>query len=213
MDALKQKFFDKATKLQKEVKTLLKKHGDKVVDEVTLKQVFGGARGIKMMIWETSQLDPVSGIHFRGFSIPELKEVLPKGECGRQPRPEGLFWLMLTGDVPTDEEVDWLTDQWTNRSNVPKHTFDVIDSLPVDSHPMSQFSIAISSMQSESIFARRYTEGLQKTEYWRAVYEDTMNLIARLPRIAAYIYRRVIIMEIISHLTFHRTGLVILPTC
>ncbi len=190
MDPLKQKFFEKSSKLRDELKATLKKHGTKKIDEVTLSQVVGGARGIKMMIWETSRLDPVTGIQFRGYSIPQLKELLPKGDCGKQPRPEGLFWLMLTGDIPTDEEVRWLTDQWTHRCVIPQHTFDAIDALPVETHAMTQFSIAISAMQTESIFAKRYNEGLNKNEYWDPIYEDTMNLIARLPRIAAYIYRR-----------------------
>lgn len=190
MDPLKQRFFEKASSLKKEVKEILKEHGAKKIDEVTLEQVFGGARSIKMMIWETSQLDPITGIRFRGYSIPELQELLPKGICGKQPRPEGLFWLMLTGEIPTAEQGKWLTDQWTTRSHVPQHIFDVLDKLPKDTHAMTQFSIAINAMQTESVFARRYNEGLNKSEYWDAVYEDTMNLIARLPRVAAYIYRR-----------------------
>ena len=55
---------------------------------------------------------------------------------------------------------------------------------------MTQFTTAIASMQTESCFSRRYDEGIKKTEYWDPTYEDTMNLIARLPRVAAYIYRR-----------------------
>lgn len=190
MDPLKQKFIEKASALRDEVKALLKENGDKKVDEVILKQIYGGARGIKMMVWETSQLDPQEGIRFRGYSIPQLREKLPKGPDGREPRPEGLFWLMLVGEIPTDEEVKWLTDQWTNRMNVPEHVFKTLDSLPPDTHPMTQFTIAISAMQTDSCFARRYSEGIKKTEYWDPTYEDTMNLIARLPRVAAYIYRR-----------------------
>ena len=190
MDPLKQKFNEKATDLKGKLKAMLKTHGNTKVDEVTLKQVFGGARGIKMMIWETSQLDPIEGIRFRGYSIPELKKLLPTGKDGKEPRPEGLFWLMLVGEIPTEEQVDWLTDQWRHRSNVPEHTFKVLDSMPTDAHPMTQFTMAIASMQTESCFTRRYSEGIHKSEYWDPTYEDTMNVIARLPRIAAYIYRR-----------------------
>lgn len=190
MDPLKKKFIEKASALRSEVKALLKEHGNKKVDEVVLKQLYGGARGIKMMIWETSQLDPIEGIRFRGYSIPELKELLPKGVNDKEPRPEGLFWLMLVGEVPTEEEVDWLTREWVRRSNVPEHVFKALDVLPVDAHPMMQFVTAITAMQTESCFARRYSEGLSKDEYWDPTYEDVMNLIARLPRIAAYIYRR-----------------------
>ncbi len=190
MDPLKQKFIDKATALKAEMKALLAEHGGTKVDEVTLSQIFGGARNIKMMVWEPSELDPIEGIRFRGFSIPELREKLPHGPTGKEPKPEGLFWLMLVGEIPTLDEVNWLTDQWRHRCNVPEHVFKVLDSLPVDAHPMAQFTVAINAMQTESIFARRYDEGMKKTEYWDPTYEDTMNLIARLPRVAAYIYRR-----------------------
>lgn len=190
MDPLKQKFNEKASILREEIRGMLQEHGDKKIDEVKLKQVYGGARGIKMMIWETSQLDAVKGISFRGHYIPELRELLPKGPDGKEPRPEGLFWLMLVGEIPTEEEVHWLTQQWTRRSNVPEHTFRLLDSLPPTTHPMTQFVAAITSMQTESCFARRYDEGINKTDYWDPTYEDTMNLIARLPRVAAYIYRR-----------------------
>ncbi len=190
MDPLKQKFHEKSSALKKEIKAILKENGDKKVDEVVLKQVISGARGIKMMLWETSQLDANEGIRFRGYSIPELKELLPKGPGDKEPLPEGLFWLMLVGEIPTPEEAKWLSEQWNNRSNIPEHTFKVLESLPEGTHPMTQFNVAIMSMQTESVFSRRYAEGLNKSEYWDATYEDAMNLIARLPRVAAYIYRR-----------------------
>lgn len=190
MDPLKQKFNDKASALKAEIKSLLREHGSTKVDEVVLSQVFGGARGIKMMIWETSNLDPVEGIRFRGYSIPELKKLLPTYPGCKEPLPEGLFWLMLVGEIPTEQEVKWLTQQWTNRSNVPEHVFKALDSLPVETHPMTQFVTAISALQTESCFSRRYDEGIHKSDYWDPTYEDAMNLIARLPRIAAYIYRR-----------------------
>ncbi len=190
MDPLKQKFQEKSEALKIEIKSFLKEHGNQKVDEVTLKQVFGGMRGVKSMVWETSQLDPIDGIRFRGQSIPELRELLPKAEGGKEPLPEGLFWLMLVGELPTEAETKWLCDQWKNRSAVPDHTFKVLDALPKDCHPMTQLCIAVTSMQTDSIFSRRYSEGMNKNEYWDATYEDSMNLIARLPRISAYIYRR-----------------------
>ena len=190
MDPLKQKFQEKSSKLRTEIKAMLKEKGKTKVDEVVLSQVFGGMRGVKSMIWETSQLDPIEGIRFRGYSIPELREKLPKVEGGKEPLPEGLFWLMLVGEIPSEEDVKWLCQQWKHRSHVPEHVFDVLNAMPTDTHPMTQFSVAIVAMQTGGVFARRYAEGLNKTEYWDPTYEDTMNLIARLPRVAAYIYRR-----------------------
>jgi citrate synthase len=191
MDTLKQLFFEKSQTLSKEVKELLKEHGDTIVDEVRLEQMYGGMRDITSMIWEPSLLDAEEGIRFRGFSIPELREKLPSAPNGKEPLPEGLFWLMLVGEIPTKEQVKWLTENWVRRANIPEHVFKAIDNLPVESHPMTQFSVAVMAMQNTSVFAQRYTAGMNKSEYWDATYEDTMNLIARLPRIAAYIYRRI----------------------
>ena len=191
MDSLKDLFFKRTQELGAEVKTMLKEHGDKKVDDVSVKQVYGGMRGITCMLWEPSLLDAEEGIRFRGYSIPELRDKLPKAENGNEPLPEGLFWLMLSGEIPSKEQVKNLTESWVRRANVPKHVFQMLDTLPVDTHPMTQFSMAIMAMQKDSVFAERYASGMNKSEYWDATYEDTMNLIARLPRLAAYIYRRI----------------------
>ncbi len=190
MDPLKEKFRIKSTEVREKLRSMVKAHGDMVVDQVVVGQVFGGMRGIKGMIWETSNLDPIEGIKFRGRSIPQLQDTLPRLNGSTEPVPEGLFWLMMVGEVPTEEEAQWLADEWERRRKIPQHTLKVLESLPLDTHPMTQFSMAVMSMQSESIFAREYFEGLSKSDYWAACYEDTMNLIARLPSIAAYIYRR-----------------------
>jgi len=190
MEELKSIFQNKAKKIGNDLRGILKDHGGLQVDTVSLRQVIGGMRGIKCMFAETSHLDPNDGIKFRGYSIPELQKKLPKGN-GEEPLPEGLFWLMLTGELPTEDQVSALTQDWIKRSEVPAHTFAAIDALPLETHPMIQYSIAIASMQTESIFAKKYAEGINRLDYWDPTYEDTMNLIARLPKIAAYIYRRI----------------------
>ncbi len=189
MDPLKAKFKEKATALSAEIKTMLKEHGDKVIDQVTLSQAYGGMRDIKSMIWETSLLDAQEGIRFRGFTIPELQAKLPTGR-GKEPLPEGLFWLMLTDEIPTDAEALWLTNEWERRRKIPAHVYAAIDAMPKDTHAMTLFTMAIMAMQSESVFVKRYDAGMPKSEHWDATYEDAMNLIANLPSVAAYIYRR-----------------------
>ncbi len=191
MDVLKQKFYDKSSALRTEIRAMSKESGSQVVDQVNIGQIIGGMRGIKSILWETSELDATVGIRFRGYSIPELKELLPKKKDGREPLPEGLFWLMLVDEIPTAEETAWLSDEWEKRAELPKSTYDVLNAMSGDTHPMTQFIIGINSMQEDSIFAKRYSEGMNKSEYWDATYEDAMNLIARLPALAAYIYRRV----------------------
>jgi citrate synthase len=190
MDPLKEKFKAKADVLSAEIKDIIKNHGDLKLGDITVAQVYQGMRGMPGMVTETSRLDPEEGIRFRGYSIPELREQLPKAPGGTEPLPEGIFYLMLVGELPTLEDVNFITTEWQKRSNVPKHVFDVIEALPVDMHPMTQFVTGVMAMQRESVFAKAYAKGMSKKEYWDYAYEDSMNLIARLPRVAAYIYRR-----------------------
>jgi citrate synthase len=190
MGIIKEKFKANADAVGAEMKTMLAEHGNKVIGEVTLAQVYQGMRGITGLVTETSLLDAQDGIRFRGYSIPELQEKLPKAPGGSEPLPEGLFYLMLVGELPTAENVNHLTSVWQRRSHVPNHVFATIEALPVSTHPMTQFVVAIMALQTESEFAKRYAKGMSKKDYWEATFDDTMDLIARLPRIAAYIYRR-----------------------
>ncbi|KAA5535029.1 citrate (Si)-synthase, eukaryotic [Taibaiella lutea] len=190
MGYIKDLFKEKSTALNADIKKMIAEHGDYKIGEITIAQVYQGMRGMTGLITETSLLDSNEGIRFRGYSIPELREKLPKAEGGTEPLPEGLFHLMLIGELPTKEDVDHLTAVWARRSHVPNYVFDVIESLPVNTHPMTQFSIGIMALQRESIFAKEYEKGINKKDHWDFIYEDTMNLIARLPRVAAYIYRR-----------------------
>jgi citrate synthase len=190
MDRLKEKFKEKSSLLSTEIKDIVKNHGDLKLGEITVAQVYQGMRGMVGMVTETSKLDPEEGIRFRGYTIPELRKQLPKAPGGTEPLPEGIFYLMMVGELPTQDDVTFITNEWMKRSNVPKHVFDVIDKLPVDAHPMTQFITGILAMQTESVFAKAYAKGINKKDYWEFVYEDAMNMIARLPRVAAYIYRR-----------------------
>ncbi len=188
--SLKERLVEKMGPMRDEVKSIVKQHGSQVISEVTITQAYGGMRGVKSIVCETSALDPFEGIRFRGNNIPECQEKLPRAKGSEQPLPEALFYLLLTGDIPTQEEADAVTDEWRERSAVPQYVYDMLRALPTDTHPMTQFSTAILSMQNESEFAKRYREGISRYDLWDPMFEDTMNLLAKLPTIAAYIYRR-----------------------
>ena len=187
---IKERFKVKADSLSAEIKDILKEHGSRKIGEVMLSQIYSGMRGITGLVTETSLLDPQEGIRFRGYSIPELQEKLPHSTGGGEPLPEGLFHLMLLGELPTEKDVQELSANWQRRSHVPNYVFDAIEAMPASSHPMTQFVIAIMALQTESVFAKKYAEGMNKKDYWEYTFDDCMNLIARLPRVAAYIYRR-----------------------
>lgn len=190
MDQLKSRFKAKADQVSQEIKDILKEHGTKKIGEVQLSQIFQGMRGITGLVYETSLLDAQEGIRFRGFSIPELQQKLPKAKGGTEPLPEGLFYLLLTGELPTEEEAQALSAEWKKREALPAHTAQTLNSLPKDMHPMTQFGIGILSLQNESVFAKKYAEGMNKKDYWDYAYEDSMSLIAKLPALASAIYQR-----------------------
>ncbi len=190
MGVLKDRFKEKADVAVAEIKAIIAKHGNEIIGEVKLAQVYQGMRGITGLVTETSLLDPQEGIRFRGYSIPELREKLPKANNGTEPLPEGLFHLLLIGELPTIDEVNHVTSTWQRRSHVPNHVFATIDALPLTAHPMTMFVTGVMALQTESHFAKEYAEGMSKKDHWAAVFDDSMDLIARLPRIAAYVYRR-----------------------
>ncbi len=190
MEVLKERFKEKSEQVNAEIRDILKEHGNKKIGEVTLSQIYQGMRGMTGLVTETSLLDSSEGIRFRGYSIPELQEKLPKAKDGSEPLPEGLFYLMLIGELPTEDDVNRITSTLQRRSHVPNYVFDTIESLPISAHPMTQFVVGIMALQTESQFAKKYGSGMNKKDYWDAAFDDSLDLLARLPRIAAYIYRR-----------------------
>jgi len=179
---------EKIPVVQEEVKAFRKQHGNTKVGEITIDMMYGGMRSMKGLVTETSVLDADEGIRFRGYTIPECQELLPKAPGGEEPLPEGLFWLLLTGDIPTEAQVRALSQEWAARAELPSHIVTMLGNMPSHVHPMAQFSAAMCALNSESKFAKAYSEGVHKTKYWETNFEDSMDLIAKLPVVAATIY-------------------------
>ncbi len=186
---LKEKIEAQLPEWRERVSKLVKEKGDVKVGDVTIAQVYGGMRGVKALVTDISYVDPNEGIHLRGHTIPELLEKLPKFDGAEMPLVAGLYYLLLVGEIPTMEQAKEVEKEWKSRWDIPAYVLDVLRAMPADTHPMTLFSQAILSMQRESIFARRYHEGLRKEEYWEPMLEDSLNLTAKLPAIAAFIYR------------------------
>ncbi len=189
MTGLKAKLGEKIESWRPRTVRLLKEYGDVVVGDVKISQIIGGMRGVKCLTTDISYLDPYEGIRFRGYTIPEVLEKLPKVPGGEMPYVEGFFHLLLTGEIPTDKEVAEVAEEFRERKDVPSYVFDVIRAMPKDSHPMAIFSAAVVAMQKESVFAKEYHQGLNKMDYWKPTYEDALTLLSRLPQVAAFIYR------------------------
>jgi citrate synthase len=170
------------------VSNLIQESADVKVDEVTIGQVYGGMRNIKSLVTDISYVDPGEGIRFRGFTIPEVLEILPKPAGCQMPYVGGLYYLFLVGKVPNEDQAVDIENEWKSRSEIPSFVFDVLKSMPRDSHPMMLFSTAILALHHDSVFAKQYMEGMTRDEYWQPMLEDSLNLTSKLPAIAAYIY-------------------------
>jgi citrate synthase len=179
MAKLKEKLASQIPALREEAHALVKEHGAKVISEVTVAQAFGGMRGVKGMICDTSVVDPDTGLVIRSIPIGQLANRLP----------EEIFYLLATGELPDAEALADLQGDLRKRAEVPAYIWAVLKAMPEDAHPMTMFNTAILVMQRESVFCRRYGEGMRKEEYWEAALEDSLQLIAKLPAVAAGIYR------------------------
>ncbi|KAG7281134.1 hypothetical protein CRUP_027671 [Coryphaenoides rupestris] len=139
---LKDVLSDLIPKEQNRIKNFKKEPTEVPVNALLHANVYGGMRGMKGLVYETSVLDPDEGIRFRGYSIPECQSLLPKAPQGQEPLPEGQLAVQGVGQaggapVPRGHHAGQLPHQ-----------------------PAPHF-----------------------------VYEDSMDLIAKLPCVAAKIYR------------------------
>ncbi|MCI0475789.1 MAG: citrate (Si)-synthase, partial [Anaerolineales bacterium] len=169
-------------------RTLVKEHGNVKVNDFTIDQVYGGMRDVEVLVTDISYVDPATGIRLRGFTIPEVLEKLPKVKGATMPYVGGLYYLLLTGEVPTLDQALAVEAEWQARAFVPAHVENVLRVMPDDAHPMTLFSQGILALQTESQFVKRYNAGMKKDEYWIPTLEDSLNLIAKLPALAALIY-------------------------
>lgn len=190
MPGLKDTLYEKILAWRPRVKKLLDEHGEIVVDTVTISKLIGGMRDLKCLVTDISYLDPNEGIRYRDYTLPELFKKLPKPKGDEMPYVEGVIYLLLTGDMPTEENVGEVLDELKKRRIIPRYILELIEAFPRGTHPMTIFSAAILAMHRESFFSKKYDAGINKSDYWEPTYEDALNLLAKLPEIAACIYHR-----------------------
>jgi citrate synthase len=189
MSTLKETLFKKIEEHRPRTTRLLKEFGDVKISEVTISQAIGGARGVRCLVTDVSYLDPLEGIRFRGRTIPETFAALPAVAGQEYPSVEGFFYYLMTGEIPTAAQAEAVVADFKKRRQLPQYVKDVIRAMPLDTHPMTMYSAGILAMQRESIFVKKYNEGMSKMDYWDPMFEDSCNLMAKLPVLAAFIYR------------------------
>ena len=176
---LKETLAAQIPKLREERVTLMKQHGDHQISTVSVAQAIGGMRGIKGMVCDTSVVEPDQGLIIRGRPIMDLTDKIP----------EEIFWLLITGNFPTADELKLFQKELKSYGEVPNYVWKVLKAMPKTSHPMAMLDTAILAMENESAFRAHYTEGMKKTEYWEPTLEDSMRVMATIHTIAAGMYR------------------------
>ena len=189
MTQLRDKLFEKIQAHRPRITRLTKEFASVIIDKVDIGQCIGGARDIRSLVTDISYLDPQEGIRFRGKTIPETFEALPKAAGSEYPTVESFWYFLLTGEVPNAEQVSAVEAEFKTRQVVPEYVFTALRALPRDSHPMVMLSVGILALQKDSKFAAFYNSGkFNKMVAWESVYEDASDIVARIPVIAAFIY-------------------------
>ena len=181
MSMLEKVLAEQIPAMRSDIKAFVKEHGEKVIGELTIGAAFGGMRGLKAMVCDTSEVPPDKGLIIRGIPVKDLAAKLP----------EEIWWLLCTGRMPSAEELrDLQTDLKARAKKLPEYVFKVLDAMPADSHPMCMLDTAILVLERESEFRKGYDAGMKKDDYWKPTLEDSLNIMAWIPEIAAYIYRK-----------------------
>ena len=162
-----------------DARSLLKNNGSSVISEVTLTQAYGGMRGVKGLVCDTSSVSPDTGLIIRGKPLSDIIDILP----------EQVLFLLLADEMPDKDALSDLKSQLSEHVAVPDYIWTILNSMPEDSHPMAMFNTAILAMEKESVFRKNYDKGLKKDDFWKPTLEDGLKLIAKLPAIGAGIYR------------------------
>lgn len=185
MSNLKAVLADKIPEWRREVQDFLKNYPDVEISQITVWHLFRGLRNVRSIICNTSYVDPQKGLLIRGYPLLEIVDRTP----------EEIFFLLCTGNLPDKQSLKSLQDELRERSTVPDYVWQIVNQIPDETHPMAIISICLLAMQKESVFWKRYLEGMPKEDYWEATLEDSLNIIAMLPVLAAGIYRQKLLNE------------------
>jgi citrate synthase len=201
-DFVQPRFISVVTELQDKISALAKKKtpdfmklrkekGQAIIGDVTVEAAMLGMKSTPLILSETSMLDPKLGIKYRGLTLNECNEKLPSAKGSSVGLPEAAYWLLLTGEIPTDAQVAALNAELHKREALPQRVISIIDGLGKEVHPMTQLSIGLLALQPDSLFAKKYREGVNKMELWKFVLEDSLDLVAKMPTLCARIFRNV----------------------
>ncbi|KAK1118873.1 hypothetical protein K0M31_014644 [Melipona bicolor] len=176
------------------VRNIRQQHGSSVISRITVENIYQGLRRVNTIVRETSEIDPKYGIKYRGLTIPEVITLLPRE--GKSPSAEAVFWLLLTGDIPTQEQTASLIADWSIRREKRKDWWSgpgggivgsILQTLPKTTPPLGKLSVALTVFDSGKHITEALKNNALSYTHWEYMYEDSMELLATLPAIVGLI--------------------------
>ncbi|CAG9321327.1 unnamed protein product [Blepharisma stoltei] len=155
------------------------------IGTLRIKHILGGLRGVPVLNSFTCEMSPEQGPLIRGKTINELLRLLPLQDGCLYP--ESMFWYLLTGEIPTQQEISSLINSLDAVSQLPEQVIKTLDTLPQNFPATSLLSIGIMALQENSQFASAYST-IKRKDLWIPAFEDSLVILAKLPVLAAYIY-------------------------
>ncbi|XP_012253635.2 probable citrate synthase 2, mitochondrial [Athalia rosae] len=170
------------------------RYGNSVVSHITVNDLYQGLKGVSTAVRETSEIDPKLGVKYRGLTIPEVVALLPRR--GNSPCPEAVFWLLLTGDIPSHEQTASLTADWISRRQRRREWWaekgggivgTVLKTLPENVSPLGRLCVALTTLRADKHMRDALKIGATTHTHWEYTYEDCMELLATLPTIVGLV--------------------------
>ena len=132
-----------------------------ILFEVKKENLETGLRGYPVGYCTTSYVDPFKGLFYLEYPVSEIDHL----------EPEEVIYLLYYGHKGSKEEVSLFSKNLQTRALCSRELVHHIEQLPRNGHPMKLLSIAI-----------LLAEGFEGKNNYR---EDCLNLIAKIPEIAA----------------------------
>ena len=136
-----------------------------VIFKITKDLLDTGLRGFPVGTCPNSHVDPMKGLFYGGYAIPELAEK----------EPEAIMYLLLKRDLPDAAQLAAFKKEIVSHSKLHPGVIEHLKTLPKQGHPMKWFLSAINAIGMYS-----------GTGDYR---KDYMNVLGQLPEAVAAIFR------------------------
>ena len=190
LDLLKQHLAHQTLpKYRYRIQEFKKHHAANTVANIHLSNLFNGLHNVPILFHPTSILDKDDGVLLRGYRLKQVQDLLHKPKGCFQPSIESVFWLLITGELPTHEQIESLTEDLRQRAKISLDAINFLQNLPIELPPMTQLSMGLLYLQKDSIF-RKNMKSVAKESHWELTYEDGLEILAKIPLILEQIYHK-----------------------